>query len=58
MSPVGYSPWVHKESDTTEQLTLTILSWSQSFSKISLFLGCMDTSEAAEGEGGELGEPD
>ena len=21
--PVGYSPWFHKESDTTEQLTLT-----------------------------------
>ena len=23
-SPVGYSPWGHKESDTTEQLTLSL----------------------------------
>jgi len=24
---VGYSPWVHKESDTTEQLIFSHIEW-------------------------------
>ena len=28
-SLVGYSPWSHKESDTTEQLTLSLVTFTE-----------------------------
>ena len=35
-SLVGYSPWGHRESDTTEQLTLTSLVYYVDLYKVSL----------------------
>ena len=40
-SLVGYSPWDHEESDTTEQLTLALFS--------HMYL-CVDTSESGKYE--------
>ena len=38
-SPEGYSPWGHKESDTTEQLTLHFISWWSKFVVYLFFSG-------------------
>ena len=38
-SLTGYSPWDHKESDTTERLTLS-LSWVQINNEVSKHLIC------------------
>ena len=37
-SLVGYSSWGRKESDTTEQLTLLLLSWSECKNLLFRFL--------------------
>ena len=36
----GYSPWGHKELDTTEQLTLSLLSFSNKSGKAHLYFFC------------------
>ena len=45
-SLMGYSPWDHKESDTTEQLTLSLLMEMQTEKRL------MDTGGWVEGEHG------
>ena len=42
---MGYSPWGHKESDTTEQLTLSLLLyvsfWRVSIVKVKVAQSCV-----------------
>ena len=47
---MGYSPWDHKESDTTGRLTLSLSMETQTEKRL------MDTGGWVEGEGGMNGE--
>ena len=38
---MGFSPWGHKESETTEQLTLSNFHYTDSQSVDMLFAGCL-----------------
>ena len=49
-SLMGYSPWDHKESDTTGRLTLSLSMETQTEKRL------MDTGGWVEGEGGMNGE--